>query len=497
MDLFDVSERLPNRDDVPLSLYAKLDEEPLIDTERKVVFFEFSAISKPDFKKIKYDKNSWMKMWENKINSKGNHNLPSLFQGVKFVNIEFSLSTENHIAKRWLKTHLQQGRRGWYEIELKDRVENDNDLKALVYPNLFSPALAFSVRTAKKIKGKVATTLGAVFSMTSWPAANIADVVNVLSKADATVLAVHDIGQGNACGFRGASDKPVNLWIDIGCGVNRNASTVPSGLVLCYSKSAPILLTHWDKDHWAGARKGAPAAQPNIFLNRTWIVPRQEVGPQHVKFAERIISENGTIFIVDNSNIGTSNLLSIPIQGSRTIEISLGTGANSDDRNNHQCIVIRVLDEMPDRKWLLPGDISYSNMPSKWYEDRYVAIVASHHGADVGSKNVPAPYGTKDDYAVLAFTFGPGNVHGSTSVSHPTHEMTKRYAKIGWGLDGWTTSGNSGDVPPTSKGVATAQHFPAKTGKHLLGKLIGWVEPPAIDGSSPPCGMKCNAALNV
>ncbi|MGJ9420144.1 hypothetical protein ACHAC9_20680 [Massilia sp. CMS3.1] len=496
MDLFSVSEFDPQVDHVPRVLYASLDDVPLVDEEKGNVLFEFSAVDKSEFDAIPSSTTDWQAKWARRMSREGQNRPSQLFPNMRFVNLEISLPLRNISAKRWLQAWRNPGAdTTWYQFELDlNSSKYFGSVKVLVYPNLFLAALPFGLRSAKKVTRKTASILNAAFNMVSWPSATSLEIKSALRASDAGVLAVHDIGQGNACGLRESPKTPVNLWIDIGCGVNRNAKTTPPGLVLCYSYEAPILLTHWDKDHWSGARKGAPPSNPDIFLSRTWIVPRQRIKAQHSKLADDIISAGGRILVVDSKSIGASSVLNIPIEDNRQIEIALGRGTNTKDPNNCECLVIRIIDNMPDRKWLLPGDVSYSNMPTSWQVDSYVAIVASHHGADVGPTGLPGPYKSQPGYSVLAFSFGPNNAHGSTSVRHPTHAMSLSYNLRGWGLTAWVTAGASAGGAAGWAAVCTAEHLPLP-GTHLLGKLIGWQSAPKTSSLHPPCRSLCTAAV--
>jgi hypothetical protein len=496
LDLFRVIESEPRIDDVPRELYASLDEVPLVDQVSGNVLFEFSAIEKIGFDEISLSAMDWQSKWTQRMGNGTENMPPALFPTVRFVNFEISLPINNISAKRWLQAWQDERiETSWYQMELgASSSKYFRSVDVLAYPNLFLPPVMLGLKSARKVTKKTAARLNSAFDMANWPSANRLDIENALSDGDAGVLAVHDIGQGNACGLRSSPQDPVNLWIDIGCGVNRNAKTTPPGLVLCSSQDAPIILTHWDKDHWSGARKGAPPKELDTFLGRTWIVPRQHIKSQHIKLADDIISAGGKILVLDSICIGTSKILTVSIKNNRKIEIALGAGTDPKDRNNHQCLIIRIVDRVPERRWLLPGDVSYSNMPTNWQKDSYVAMVATHHGADVGATGVPGPYKSEPGYSVLAFSFGPNNAHGSTSVRHPTHAMTSNYNKSGWGLTAWLTAGASAAGATGWASVCTAEHLPLP-GTHLLGKLIGWKCAPITIGSSPPCGSQCTAAL--
>ena len=81
-------------------------------------------------------------------------------------------------------------------------------------------------------------------------------------------------------------------YFDLGCGVYRNARTRPENLQFCNCYNPPIILSHWDADHWAGTN------QDRRFLQSRWVAPRQSVGPSHTKFANKILWSGGSLLIV-------------------------------------------------------------------------------------------------------------------------------------------------------------------------------------------------------
>jgi len=305
--------------------------------------------------------------------------------------------------------------------------------------------------------------------MNQWPTASAASVVRVLRHIEPNVLTVEDVGQGNACAFRVDERAPANLWIDVGCPNNLNASTKPKHLDLSVPQShAPVFLTHWDVDHWRGAKDGVPAANATTFFRRTWIVPRQDLNATHIKFATMILAHGGKILVLDATSAGATFPLKFAVRGGCLAEIALGNGPDVTDRNNNACLVLRVtnIGQGKRKRWLLPGDVSYEYMPVPWQAAPCAAIVASHHGADVEPMNVPPPWGKG---ALLAFSFGPGNIY-----KHPKSTMVNYYHSMGWHLDTWLSPQTAGDLVLFPPSEATAQHDPSPKGAHLGKIVIRW-----------------------
>ena len=60
-----------------------------------------------------------------------------------------------------------------------------------------------------------------------------------------------DVGQGTAVGLAD-SNQDIHLYFDLGGGIYRNGPTRPKPLRFCWHVDAPIVLSYWDSDHWAG-----------------------------------------------------------------------------------------------------------------------------------------------------------------------------------------------------------------------------------------------------
>jgi hypothetical protein len=85
------------------------------------------------------------------------------------------------------------------------------------------------------------------------------------------------------------------LYFDLGGAVNGNLGTFPPELRrFCFSTHPPVVLSHWDWDHWSSASRD-PRAQAE-----TWIVPRQGaakgLGPVHRTLLARLL-QRGRVLV--------------------------------------------------------------------------------------------------------------------------------------------------------------------------------------------------------
>ena len=113
-------------------------------------------------------------------------------------------------------------------------------------------------------------------------------------------------------------------------------------------------------------------------------------------------------------------------------------------------------------------------------------MVVPHHGADMGSNSVAPP--RPSGYTRLVYTFGPGNAHGRTRISHPTSAAVGHHAGKGWSHGAWFLA-NPALVVAGGDVLATAENSgPGSAGRHLDSTASGWSAPPAVPFRTVPCG---------
>lgn len=366
--------------------------------------------------------------------------------------------------------------RMWFELEINNQRGHGLEV-AQLYAGLFvSPVSVY-------VKGKMPSSrkneaLSSIFSLGHLPTISTHQLEAEFSGATADMLAVYDVGQGNANALLSTLNSTAGFpthYYDLGAGVYRNRHTTPHPLTFCFTQSPLIVLSHWDADHWAGTyavmiNNSYPA------LKHRWIGPLQEVGPLHIAFAHDVISKGGKFLIYSPlpGEIGNAKLST-----QRRIRFMRGEGT---DRNSTGIVLtVEEPDNVPARSWLLTGDCDYLHFVKSLDPLPPVGMIAPHHGADLDSKSpVPRPP-SNVSYKRLVYSFGPGNKHGGAPVRHPTSQGVIQHNAADWDHFLWDliTPGNcipGGDV------LATCEHAP---GASRGGALIGWDGPPSI--FTAPC----------
>lgn len=393
----------------------------------------------------------------------------------------------------WFKQVLELGDQ-WVELNLGETGEDKVD----VFRGLFDPdpGVARISGRPRPVHARLARQLSTAFDMEPWPDASDEDLNGLFdSLPPIEQLISFDVGQGTATCLartcwcllcRDALDienhstvaygdpswiyehlyccteevcacgLPV-CYFDLGCGVYRNARTRPRNTQFCNCSDPPVILSHWDTDHWAGA------LEDTRFLRSRWVAPRQRIGPSHVKFASEILQSGGSILIVPD------NTPSVRWSDHRqSLKLSRATGK---DRNTSG-LIMQVRNRCAGKNWLLTGDADYEHVAN--LPDEVAAMTVPHHGASKCKVSPPAP--SNKSASRLLYSFGPGNKHGRNGVSHPRSATGEAHAQAGWSAPGWN-SGTPGDAVAKGTTLATAKH----PNDHLGWAAAGWDRKP-----SPP-----------
>lgn len=256
------------------------------------------------------------------------------------------------------------------------------------------------------------------------------------------------------------------------CEYNASASE------LLLDRRPPLVLSHWDSDHWAGAQHDRHA------LTRTWVAPRQPLGPTHTAFANNILKNGGRLLIWPSGPTQPP----ITWQINPAQQLTIGRCSGSD--RNGSGLAMRIDDRSSAslRHWLLTGDAGYHQLPFPLSGD-VVAAAVPHHGATMPeARSVPGR--PSSAYARLVFSFGPGNQHGSQPVGHPTSYAVQTHEDNGWDVGTWSGQATPGDTVAGGDVLATAKH----TSSHLGGCIAGWTSAPTP--IRRPCrGVGCTTEL--
>jgi len=94
-------------------------------------------------------------------------------------------------------------------------------------------------------------------------------------------LNIFNVGQGNLCAFANADNLPI-AYFDMGGGFGANRFTYPNTLRLCRTTHTPVILSHWDIDHFETALRS------NHSHSFQWFVPNQPLGLTHFILAYRL-----------------------------------------------------------------------------------------------------------------------------------------------------------------------------------------------------------------
>jgi hypothetical protein len=352
----------------------------------------------------------------------------------------------------------------WFSITAiptEGRALGEGETPVFIYSNLYQPGIPASLKDIGQPSKEISERLQKTASTAHIPDAKDKDVdtaLNKIGKIDYAV--VYDVGQGNAIGFCN-SHNSVEAYLDLGGGVTRNAFTFPSALKnFCFTNRPPIILTHWDFDHWSSAHRDANS------LNSTWIAPRQSVGPTHVALMASIMKSGTLCLLSPTFPSGWRNQF--------YLEHCTGKG------RNHSGLALTLSEKSKGAgdHMLFPGDARYDYIPSFGSAKKYLSVVAPHHGADM--KKHLAPTCPTLPASRLVYSFGAGN-----SFRHPRLATRTDHSTQGW-RDPNLTSG-----APSYEVRETASRLRSMLG-HVLMAWKTWKTPPLLPcgGASPSCQLQ-------
>lgn len=252
-------------------------------------------------------------------------------------------------------------------------------------------------------------------------------------------IAAYDVGQGNCNAIVDDYEHP-RVFFDLGWAPNFHAKSRPVNqpdFFACDREfGAPIVLSHWDMDHWCyaiqnstfnsgsltTAHRWRPAALQRFWIARAPLKKRQKIGPLTLAFYHELKS----IVLIP----GLSAILLWP-RHVHKISFSYGwleacspCGTAPDDRNNNGIsMFVRPTPRSP--AVLLTGDAYFESIQSLQKQIPLAGLVAPHHGAFVTPGHIPAPApGTP---ARLVMSVGAHNTYG-----HPKQATIDAYDMQGW-----------------------------------------------------------------
>ena len=131
--------------------------------------------------------------------------------------------------------------------------DQEGGIPALRYDNLFGEAEAGFLHPPEPVDFQTAARLDLHFSLDRIPDIDEEQLSALLTPAlEADFINVLDVGQGN-CNALWKTAGNALLYFDAGGGVLQHAGTFPAGRGFCEANEAPVILSHWDWDHWSSA----------------------------------------------------------------------------------------------------------------------------------------------------------------------------------------------------------------------------------------------------
>lgn len=264
----------------------------------------------------------------------------------------------------------------------------------------------------------------------------------LVSRTEQRHVVAYHVGQGNCNAIVNQFEHPV-LFFDLGWPIQTNIAGAPSPTpklfdIQAFDEPAPVILSHWDWDHWAYAleswsydrnQKAARATWKARALERPWLVPAPDramkLGPSHYLlimklFQQRYMGERALHYWPKQKDRLFAVHLTIIKCRTRKKDISY--------RNNSGLAMIVRIDDGWDRGLvLLPGDSEFDSMnlgdiPPELTR-RLVGMVASHHGGKLNVFSIPQ---TKAPNARLVISTG------KNGYGHPNNRMLDNYGLQGW-----------------------------------------------------------------
>jgi hypothetical protein len=227
-----------------------------------------------------------------------------------------------------------------------------------------------------------------------------------------TGVRVFDVGQGDCIGLLDQNGE-VCCYVDYGGALDHpdkgNPANTPKRLpaVDANGNDIPIVLTHWDKDHFYSAYKGNTQAR-----RCAWIAPRQWAAPFSVRFAANL--PNAQCW--PESAGDTAYRF---VAGTQVVEVRKCAAFRKSDRKqdrNTSGLAVAVIDETngEDRAviMLLPGDCHFDGIPNLPAAPLR-AIVAYHHGSHVDWSAATAPViSSRAKRINMVYSYGASNTYG-------------------------------------------------------------------------------------
>jgi len=360
------------------------------------------------------------------------------------------------------ETWLAPIEREWIELSISPAFGPQPE--AQLFYNLFAEPLPISIENSRRLS-PYSDPVGALAN--SDPLAPIPDstvpkirraIASTLGTRDIEHVGIYDIGQGSCAGL--SSGGRTVIYADFGGGVLGNSHTFPPAMksfCFCASRRPPVVLSHWDWDHWSSANRDTRA------LASTWIVPRQQpLGHVHGTFIAAVQAAGGQFLIWPQGGAVCS-------VGQITLDKCTGSRRN----DSGLALTVAAPPTQTGDPVLLPGDATYSHLPST-IAAPFDSIACPHHGGAMRGAAAPACPG--QPHSRLAYSYGSGN-----GYQHPLPLTRSTHDGAQW-FDPAVKATNTPLVRET------AHRSAARLGHIAVGWRI-WNRPPPISCTATTCDL--------
>lgn len=321
-------------------------------------------------------------------------------------------------------------------------------------------------------------------------------------------VGVYDVGQGSASALVDDAEHP-RVFFDVGKPIWPFNYTRPKHLpdfFHCDATkgstygdwcNAPVILSHWDFDHWAGVLKSAYVYKVNgkktakltlvpHALERYWIVPNQEhlnLGPTHVELIRQLAKSVNPLTNMTALQYWPKTLSQVRFTHGVVVKAVPDPGAGTStaaQRNNSGLVLMLTRPQVPqsaDSGWiLLPGDARRESIPVDLDAMSLIGMVVSHHGGVNGSVPAAAPWpGATSLNPNIVCSVGQAKPSGEKPYGHPDPVALSTHQARGW--DSVTFTFNKMTPASSSKSL----------GNYCL----------SFDSSQPRCDCDCIGSSNL
>lgn len=290
----------------------------------------------------------------------------------------------------------------WFRLELGNP---DQGPVVEQFHNLFQDATERGVISARPVtptENAMLNKLAGWHDIETSAASDIEQVLTEIRPVD--TVAIYDVGQGASTGL--LSDGTPTFYFDVGGSTIGNWRSFPEPLrSFCISGAPPVVLSHWDWDHWSSALRDRE------LLNQRWILPIQDqagdLGAVHARFLAMLKPRSAGIYWWGYAT---------PTIMSQQTGITVFRARGSQRNRNESGLALSF--QQNHRTVLLPGDASLANVATGASSIDYLMV--PHHGGRTALATIPTPNNRSKSHIV--YSYGVGNMY-----QHPLPETVRAF----------------------------------------------------------------------